>query len=95
MLRNSCHSAGITLQYFCPSKRFVGNIKDQVVEVIASARIIPSNQALIDVVDITYQIGKWLTNLLDLRYIGENFWIGTEVNVLTITFRLQYILPRC
>lgn len=70
------------------TKTLVGYVKNEVVIVVAVRRIIPSDQALVDIIDITHKIRKWLANQFDLWNVSKYLRIGAEINVLVGSFRL-------
>ena len=64
------------------------NIEDEVVEIIAMRGVIPSDQALINIINIANQERERLTCSFDLGNVRENIWVGAEINMLHCTARL-------
>lgn len=46
---------------------------------------------MINLIDIADNEWEWETFYFDLRHISKNIWIGTEINLLTVTFRFVRI----
>jgi hypothetical protein len=66
------------------------DVEHEVVVIVAMSGIIPPNQALINIVDITGQERERLRDQFDLWDVCKNIWVGTEINMLRGTVRLSH-----
>jgi len=71
------------------SKTLVGNIKNEVIKIVAVSWVAPTNQALVDIINIASEVWNGLPNQLDLWNVSENFGVGAKVDVLVGSLRLQ------
>ena len=67
----------------------VRNLEHQVVEIVASSGIIPSDQVLIQIINVAADVREWVAHKLELRHISKDFWIGAKINILRVSFRLD------
>jgi hypothetical protein len=68
----------------------VRDVENQVVEIVAVGCIVPTDQTLVNAINITSKIRKGLSNLFNLWDVGKNFWVRAEIDVLTVAFRLWH-----
>jgi hypothetical protein len=73
----------------CTALTAVWNFEQQIVVIIATGGIVPSNQVLIKVVNIAANVWERVTTKLKLRNVREYFGIGAKINVLRVSFRLH------
>jgi hypothetical protein len=81
--------AGVLDDSNCTALTSVRNFEQQIVVIITTAGIVPSNQVLIQVVHIAANVWERVTTKLELGNVCEYFWIRAEIDVLRVSFRLQ------